>query len=234
MRTKFFLACLCSSLLFNCEEGQDYKNLDPYQMTFWGKGIKYMISSDESGILDTTIFDNSGNIIEIRKSSSVEKREYDANHFMTRLFYDGDVVFNFRIEYQFQKDYMDQIWVPYKNSNWAINDSLAEIDSSKIYVMRFRKLDGNFESISDTKDFQVLFSFNEENRLISKKEISLVNGNELRSYAYHYNDKLELSLVKFYENRIHISDCFLTNGLPDSLVYSNRRDLVIRFKYVKN
>jgi hypothetical protein len=84
---RLLILSFCSFLyLSSCSDRKELiNNTDPYLQAFWNKGLRYMISVDGIGQRDTTSFDSLGNIIQIKRGSSIERYTYNSNRFMTRL-----------------------------------------------------------------------------------------------------------------------------------------------------
>ncbi|HEY5750638.1 MAG TPA: hypothetical protein VIU12_31465 [Chryseolinea sp.] len=240
MRGLVFAIGLTFLGLFNCGSKHSLSGFpDPYMDSFRGQKIKFMIAYDplNSGIADTTVFDETGNDVRFYGYGRMQQRIlYDSLHFIKRQLILNDIPENDVYEYSFdQNGILIQECREIEHLNWELKKS----DKSKHVRSVFFEINEQGQVIKeiDTTSHQIsVYKYGEHGNLLSRESLlqDLKPSGFISEYEYYEPVKLKVFRRRDGERKI-IEQFFSIQGVLDSTVqYEDygKRSFVIRYKYV--
>jgi len=191
---------------------------NPYEASFYGKGIKFMLNDAGRGFTDTTTFDRDGNICKVQIFQHEKFKKAFDRHNVTRLMEEGEFFKHFIITYDTVENYIIKEMQEISNLKWDIDTSDMQVRNTYYQLYRKDETGKIVEEIDTDIDKCLIYYIYKNDKLIEKKEVYILGEGRAYEdnvkrwkffYRYDVLDKIEM----YFGNTLNSTQYFDEKGL---------------------
>lgn len=234
-----------SLITTGCKEGFKETSLygfhDPYDASFWNRGVKFMLTDMSEGIVDTTAFDDKGNIIRVQVFQNDRlQREFDSAHNVIRQIEKGEFYKHFILSYDTIDRYIIKEMNLVSNDGSFDNDENAHVRKSFLVIYRQDESGRIVEEIDSELTNTITEYSYARDKLSSKKEFYLLgkarSDEEIsKQWRFFYTDGVLHKIESYWGNELNSTQYFDEDGLLKYTVHKGKPgypDDTLRHRYI--
>jgi hypothetical protein len=222
MRFIGVLAVIATTLFYSCKEKSKEPQIsnfyDPFEASFWGKNIKFMLTNTRSGT-DTTTFDIDGNIVRVQFFQRDQVlRKFDSHHRVIKQMEKGEFFKHFIFSYDTIENYIIKEIKQLSNLEWDDNAEGAEIRKTFLLVSRTDELGRIIEEV-DTYVANTITNYTyKDDQLVEKKELYILGEGRsdearLKRWKFFYKAGILEKTEIYFGRDLNSTHYFDDNGL---------------------
>jgi hypothetical protein len=192
---------------------------NPYEASFWGRGVKFMLTDMGEGITDTTTFDSEGNIIRVQVFQKDQlRREFDKHHNVIRQMEKGEFFTYFVMSYDTIENYLIKEMQQVSNIEW--DDNVNDLEARKIYLLVSRRDKSGrvVEEIDTHLNNTITYYSYKDDKVTEKKEVYIPGKgrsyeDRVKRWTFFYTEDLLSRIEFYYGNNLNSTQYFDNDGM---------------------
>lgn len=207
---------------------------DPYLEAFRNKNIRYAVVETDSDFRpDTISFDKLGNVVRIWNPFYREKRGYDSEGFLVRLWHYNDFTTSLVANYSWSGDTVNQSWRAVVPTAWELTQDTSSVRYGTPIRFIVNKAGKILEEKNPSLNEMIKYIY-VDNKLARKEGYMVHPRGRTKTWIYDYDSSGNIARISFFrgdhESEVH----YYTKGLLDSTIVKDPEPYksIKKFKYI--